>query len=195
MRCEAENPFRRWLCSSFCPNARKSIRPARLVRAYDGLMRRVLSKGQTAKAMEVEAALARAPRTVTAASEPEPIATLIRRGLRPTHSKPDLPFPRDWSTVAAEQLATRLGHYAFRLFLRGAILHPGAFRPAEGTQYVTPAMATRFAGFLEELGLARESEPGIYCLVHPAKSFGGVLEWYVAHELHRRLGFLVPSRL
>ena len=158
-------------------------------------MRRVLSKGQTAKAMEVEAALARAPRTVTAASEPEPIATLIRRGLRPTHSKPDLPFPRDWSTVAAEQLATRLGHYAFRLFLRGAILHPGTFRPAEVTQYVTPAMATSFAGFLEELGLAKESEPGIYCLVHPAKSFGGVLEWYVARELHRRLGFQVASGL
>ncbi len=165
------------------------------LRAYDGLMRRVLTKGQTAKEMEVEAALARPPRTVAPAFAREPIATLVRRGLRPTHSKPDLPFPRDWSTVAAERLSTKLGHYAFRLFLRGAILHSGAFRPAAVTQYVTPSMATSFASFLEELGLAKAHEPGFYCLVHPAKSFGGVLEWYVARELYRRLGFQVASGL
>src|SRR5690348_10900518 len=139
-------------------------------------MRRVLTRGRTAKEMEVEAALARPPRSVTAATGGDPLAALVRRGLRPTHSKPDLPFPRDWSPVAAERLSTKLSHYAFRLFLRGAILRSGAFRPPEVTQYVTPAMAMSFASFLEELGLAKKSEPGSYCLVHPAKGFGGVLE-------------------
>jgi hypothetical protein len=158
-------------------------------------MPRVLGKGQTAKQMEVAAALARPPRTASAASGVEPISTLMRRGLRPTHSKPDLPFPRDFSSAAAEQLSKKLGHYAFRLFLRGAILHSGDFRPGEVTQYVTPAMATRFANFLVDLGLAKASEPGFYCLVQPAKSFGGVLEWYVARELERRLDFEVASGL
>jgi hypothetical protein len=158
-------------------------------------MLRVPGKGQTAKQMEVAAALARPPRASAAGSSSEPIATLMRRGMRPTRSMPDLPFPRNLTSAAAEQLSKKLGHYAFRLFVRGAILHSGNFRPGEVTHYVTPAMATRFATFLVDLGLAKESEPGSYRLVQPAKSFGGVLEWYVARELERRLGFQVASGL
>ena len=163
--------------------------------AYDERMRPSLRTGLTAKQMEAEAARARPPPTVNASSELEAVAALVRRGLRPTPSKPDLPFPKGWKGSAAERLSLQLGHYAFRLFLRGAILRPDGFRAPEVTQYVSSATAKRFARTLQELGLLRELSPGFYRLVHPAKSFGGLLEWYVARELRRRLGFEVASGL
>ena len=166
-----------------------------LIGAYDEQMRPSVRTHQTAKQMEAEAARARPPRKVIASSELEPIAALVRRGLRPTPSKPDLPFPKGWNGSAAERLSLQLGHYAFRLFLRGAILRPEGFRADEVTQYVSTATANRFAKTLHELGLVRKLSPGFYRLVHPAQSFGGVLEWYVARELRRRLGFEVASGL
>ncbi|MBI5542771.1 MAG: hypothetical protein HY901_02705 [Deltaproteobacteria bacterium] len=36
---------------------------------------------------------------------------------------------------------------------------------------------------------------GRYRLLRPARSFGGTLEWYVARELKRRLGFEVATAL
>jgi hypothetical protein len=57
---------------------------------------------------------------------------LARRGLRPSCARSDLPFPADISGTAAE----RLGHYAFRLFLRGAIQRKNGFSPDEATGYV-----------------------------------------------------------
>src|SRR5215813_3152283 len=172
------------------------LSPSRIrTRAYDERMRSSVRAAQTAKQMEAKAARARPPGKVNASSELEAVAALVRRGLRPTPSKPDLPFPKGWDAAAAEHLALLLGHYAFRLFLRGAILHPEGFRAAEVTQYVSPATAKRFASTLQELGLLRELSSGFFRLVHPAKSFGGVLEWYVARELRRRLGFEVATGL
>ncbi len=45
------------------------------------------------------------------------------------------------------------------------------------------------------LGLATRLSGGRFRLLHPARSFGGTLEWYVARELERRLGFDVASGL
>jgi hypothetical protein len=112
---------------------------------------------------------------------------LVRRGLRPTLARPDLPFPRDLDGPAADRLAERLGHYGFRLFLRGAILASGPFRPAEATRYLDEPHAAAAADALVELGLAAPAPGGRLRLLHPARSFGGTLEWWVARELAARL--------
>jgi hypothetical protein len=112
---------------------------------------------------------------------------LIRRGLLPRPLEPDLPFPTDLPEPLADQLADRLSHYAFRLFLRGAILAGGPFRAGEVTRYVGATEAGRMAAVLERMGLADPAGAGRHRLSHPARSFGGVLEWWVGRELARRL--------
>jgi hypothetical protein len=115
------------------------------------------------------------------------MAMLVRRGLHPRPTAPDLPFPAGLAGPAADRLSERLGHYAFRLFLRGAILARGPFLPAEATGYVDAAHAGRMALELLRLGLADPAGQGRYALRHPARTFGGTLEWWVGRELARRL--------
>lgn len=112
---------------------------------------------------------------------------LVRRGLHPRPIAPDLPFPRDLDADRAERLAERLSHYAFRLFLRGAILAGGPFRPADATRYLAGPQAARMAADLVRLGLAAPAGRGRVRLVQPAANFGGTLEWWVGRELGRRL--------
>ena len=112
---------------------------------------------------------------------------LVRRGLRPRLARPDLPFPRDLAGEDADRVAARLGHYAFRLFLRGAILARGPFRPEDATRYLDAAGAARAAEDLVELGLAVRLPDGCVRLRQLPRSFGGTLEWWVARELARRL--------
>jgi hypothetical protein len=119
----------------------------------------------------------------------EVLAMLRRRGFRPRPWPPDLPFPPDFPPDRAERFARRLGHYAFRLFLRGAIQRPGGVRPVEATRYLGAEAARAMADALVDLGLAEAAGRGRYRLLHPPRSFGGTLEWYVARELAERLGF------
>ena len=119
----------------------------------------------------------------------EALAMLVRRGFQPTVAPLDVPFPQELDGEVAERLAERLGHYAFRLFLRGAILRRGVFSPTEATRYIGAAQAASLAEELVALGLAEREEGGRYRLRSPAHNFGGTLEWYVARELRRRLGF------
>jgi hypothetical protein len=145
-------------------------------------------------ARELEASAARRgppPRRATPASEP--LAMLVRRGLHPRLDARDVPFPKDLSREAEERVAERLGHYAFRLFLRGAILARGPFHPSEATRYVTPAQAGRMAVDLYRLGVAEPVGDGRYRLRRPARTFGGTLEWWVGRELARRLGAEVET--
>lgn len=121
------------------------------------------------------------------------LATLARRGLRPSLARPDLPFPPDLSGETADTLADLLGHYAFRLFLRGAIQHGDGFTPEQATDYVKAGHARAFAEKLVNLELAVAAGRNRYRLVRRAASFGGTLEWYVAHELRRWLGFDVAT--
>jgi hypothetical protein len=114
---------------------------------------------------------------------------LARRGLRPSKSRLDLPFPEDLEEERATRLSGLLGHYAFRLFLRGAIQKGKGFAPEEATQYLERAQSWACAESLVRLGLAERTSRSRYRLLWAAKSFGGTLEWYVARELSRRLGF------
>jgi hypothetical protein len=116
---------------------------------------------------------------------------LVRRGLRPRPARPDLPFREGLENASA--VAARLRHYAFRLFLRGAILAGGPFRPGEATRYLTAAQAGEMAEDLVRLGLAERAGAGRYRLRWQAHNFGGTLEWWIARELRERLALDVAT--
>jgi len=153
-----------------------------------------VKKALTARELEIEAAAAR-PRGPQKAFLPcrEAMAMLARRGLRPSKSRLDLPFPENLEEEKAARLSQLLDHYAFRLFLRGAILCPEGFAPEEATKYLKRAQSTIYAESVVKLGLAERTSERCYRLLGSAKSFGGVLEWYVARELGRRFGFDVAA--
>ena len=153
-----------------------------------------MRKARTARELELEAAAARPLRPQgTLFPNAEAMAMLARRGLRPSKSRTDLPFPEDLEEEKAARLTELLDHYAFRLFLRGAILHPEGFALEEATRYLERARAREYARVLIGLGLAERTSRGRYRLLWAAKSFGGTLEWYVARELRRRFGFDVAA--
>jgi hypothetical protein len=119
----------------------------------------------------------------------EAMAMLARRGLRPEKTVGDVPFPPQFDGQPAEELSEWLGHYAFRLFLRGAIRKSSDFLPADTTRYLTKAQSRNYAEVLIALDLAEKIARGRYRLKWAARSFGGTLEWYVGRELARRFGF------
>ncbi len=142
-----------------------------------------MKKARTAREMEIAAAAARPPKPHRAlVPGSEAMAMLARRGLRPSKARLDVPFPEDLEEEKAGRLAELLGHYAFRLFLRGAILHPEGFAPEEVTQYLKKSQSRAYAEALVKQGFAGQMS-----------SFGGTLEWYVARELGRRFGFDVAA--
>lgn len=153
----------------------------------------VMARHLTAGDMERVAA-ARPPRLRRPPAPPgDALGMLARRGLYPSLASPDLPFPSDIAAERADALAERLGHYAFRLFMRGVIHHGDGFTPDETTRYVSAAQARTFTETLVALGMVAASACNRYRLVRRAASFGGTLEWYVARELRRWLGFDVAT--
>jgi hypothetical protein len=118
---------------------------------------------------------------------------LVRRGLDPRLSRPDLPFDPALPEEQLEAIAARLGHYAFRLFLRGAILAPAGFLPSEATRYVAAEPAREMAEDCVALGLAERRPGGRYRLLTRARSFGGTLEWWMAREIGARLRIEVAT--
>jgi hypothetical protein len=152
-----------------------------------------MARRPTARDMERVAA-ARPPRLKRAPAPPGfALGMLARRGLRPSLSRPDLPFPADISAETADALAERLGHYAFRLFVRSVIRNGDGFTREETTSYVSAAPARRFTETLVALGMVASNGRDRYRLVRRAASFGGMLEWYVGRELRRWLGFDVAT--
>lgn len=152
----------------------------------------------TAVDLEREAAARSESTPVPSAPANEAVAMLIRRGFTPRPSRLDLPFPADLDGSTLDQLARHMGHYAFRLFFRGAILQHrkhGIFHPYEATRYVGAVQAQSFASTLRDLGLARIHSDGRCSLQYTANSFGPALEWYVAHEIRRTLGMAVAVGL
>jgi hypothetical protein len=119
----------------------------------------------------------------------EAAAMLARRGMLGEPIRLDLPFDPVSAADQFERICDHLERYAFRLFLRGAIQRPEGFSPAEATRYLAAAQAEALAEACVELGLMERAEGGRYQLVVKPKSFGGTLEWYIARELERRLGF------
>lgn len=148
-----------------------------------------MARRRTAHDLEAVAAAGAAPRLRADASGalPEPLAMLRRRGLDPRRSRPDLPFDPSLPPERLDAVAARLHHYAFRLFLRGAILKRGDFTPAQATNYLPAEGARELAEACVEDGIAERRPGGRYRLLHPARSFGGTLEWWLARELAGRL--------
>jgi len=136
---------------------------------------------------EAAAASAAAPAARKGEIGREPLAMLLRRGFHPSVGELDLPF--DEGRVDARRLADTLDRYAARLFLRGAIARPTGFLPEETSRFLTPENAAPIAEELLSLGLLERAQEGRLRLVLPARSFGGTLEWYVAHELAHRYRF------
>ncbi len=124
-------------------------------------------------------------------SHDEAMAALVRRGFTEvSRAKLDLPFDPDTYPAALQlRFVEALRHYAFRLFLRGAIQRPGGFAPDEATRFLGGPHADEMAALLADLGLATRDGDGRYHLTHPPNSFGSTLEWYVGQELTRRLRF------
>ncbi len=114
---------------------------------------------------------------------------LRRRGFATTAGEQLTPFPPDFEGPAADLLADRLSHYAFRLFLRGALQNGPEFVAADATRYLTDEKCREHAEALVHMGLAEPVSGNTYRLRYPTHSFGGTLEWYVARELRLRLGF------
>jgi hypothetical protein len=162
-----------------------------VARAHTG---RVTATRRTARDLEALAASAKPPRTARPAIPANgALAMLARRGLRPRATAPDLPFPAAMDEATAARVVDLLGHYAFRLFLRGAIQRGDGFAPEDATSYVSAARARTFAGAMVTLGLAVRLPQDRVRLAAAASSFGGVLEWYIGRELHRWLGFDVAT--
>jgi hypothetical protein len=155
--------------------------------------RRGKGRGATAKELEKRAAAIGPPRPGRPAPSGEAMAMLVRRGLRPRRTRPDLVFPPGLGEDAADSLSARLGHYAFRLFLRGALKHPDGFSATEATDYLPEEQRREAAEALVDLGIAVRAARGRYRFLRSARSFGGTLEWYVARELERRFGFDVAA--
>jgi hypothetical protein len=144
-----------------------------------------------AEELERAAAALASPDPPVEAPRSEPLAMLRRRGLDPRPSPPDLPIPPGHPAEQVEALVRRLRHYAFRLFLRGAILRAGGFSPAQTTRYVGARETRAMADELVRLGLAERLPRGRYRLLHPPRTFGGTLEWWLAAELRARLALEV----
>jgi hypothetical protein len=138
------------------------------------------------------AALPRQARQVSANAAGEAIAMLVRRGLQPGISAEDS-FLSQLDETRADKLAGWLDHYAFRLFLRGAIQNRQRFKPGETTRYLTQDQSRMYVQALVDLGLAENIGQDSYKLKWAARNFGGVLEWYVSRELVRRYGFDVAT--
>jgi hypothetical protein len=152
-----------------------------------------MKKKLSARELEIGAAQAHPPaRSAIATPLGEAISMLVRRGLKPAKSTQTL-IPPQMEEKTAERFSEWLGHYAFRLFLRGAIQKSEGFHPGETTKYLTEDQSLRYAEVLVDLGLAEESSSGWYKLKFATRSFGGILEWYVGRELALRYGFDVAT--
>jgi len=147
-------------------------------------------------ARELEFSAAKAgwmPVSINPAPESEVMAMLVRRGLRPSKTARDTPFPQPLDDSSADKLSNWLGHCAFRLFLRGAIKNSECFLPRETTSYISQVQLRHYSEVLVDLGLAEKLPQDRYRLKRTVASFGGTLEWYVGRELERRFGFEVET--
>lgn len=152
-------------------------------------------KRPTAREQEAAAALRRRPRARRTAPAHPVHAFLLRRGLEVKPTEPDLPLPRGLDPARVDRFGELLESYAFRLFVRGALKTPEGFSAEEATRYLDAHQAQALAEELLGLGILERQGRGRFSFVAPARSFGGVLEWYVARELERRLGFAVATGL
>src|SRR5262249_17511491 len=146
-------------------------------RRHDGRAGPVMIDPRTARQLEEDAAQELPEDQLELTQPGEALAMMVRRGFSPSFTAPDVPFDPDLPEPDAERLAAALDHYAFRLFLRGAIQHPDGFAPEQATRFLTPEHAARRAAEAAALGLVDHLPGGRFRLIKPACSFGGTLEW------------------
>jgi hypothetical protein len=153
-----------------------------------------MNKKLSVRELELRAAaLPRQDRQASANAGGEAVAMLIRRGLQPSRSAGNDLFLQQLDGACADKFSEWLDHYAFRLFLRGAIQNRQRFNPGETTRYLTQDQSRMYARALVDLGLAENISQDQYRLKWAVRNFGGVLEWYVSRELVRRYGFDVAT--
>jgi len=148
----------------------------------------------SARELELKAANAPPPR-VRAIVLPvnEAMAMLVRRGLHPEPVCSDPPIPKPVLDSREDEICSWLSHYAFRLFLRGAIQRADGYAPADTTRYLEINQTRRYAEVLVNLGLADRISRDHYRLKWASPNFGRTLEWFVGRELERKFGFEVAT--
>ncbi len=151
-----------------------------------------MPKRLSVRELEIRAAALHAPGGRVVSGGGESMAMLFRRGLQPEASAEDA-FLSKLSPERADRFSEWMGHYAFRLFLRGAIQKWRGFEPGETNRYLTQQQSRKYAQALVDLKLAENTERGRYRLKRAFRSFGGVLEWHVGREMERRFGFDVAT--
>jgi hypothetical protein len=155
---------------------------------------RTMKKKLTAHELESRAVADEPVRNSLKRAPPgEARAMLVRRGLRPGEAREELPFLHWMDRQSKDRLTEWLGHYAFRLFLRGAIQNAEGFLPAATTRYLSRDQSRDYAEALTGLGLAVKTSRNRFRLKEAAWSFGELLEWYVGRELEKRFGFSVAT--
>lgn len=134
-----------------------------------------MARRPTARDMERLCGGTAAATQASAGASGDALGMLARRGLRPALARPDLPFSSDISAETADALAERLGHYAFRLFVRGVIHHGDGFTPDEPTSYVSPTQARLFTETLVALVVVLPTAEAIRVLQKSPKKTNAVL--------------------
>ena len=116
-------------------------------------------------------------------------AALRRRGLRWDGQRDPTPLLVPRARAARERHEALLRHYSYRLVLRDVLKHRHELGPRDLVRYASRAVAGRYLRFLVEAGLVVRVGPGRYRLGDARiSSFGGTLEWYVAHVLACEFG-------
>src|SRR5207302_1132221 len=116
-------------------------------------------------------------------------AALRRRGLRCDVQRDPTPPLEPRARAARARHEALLRHYSYRLVLRDVLKHRHELGPRDLVRYASPAVAGRYLRFLVEAGLVVRLGPGRYRLGDARiSSFGGTLEWYVAHVLACEFG-------
>jgi hypothetical protein len=153
-----------------------------------------MKRKQSARELELKEAKALPPR-VRALFIPanEAMAMLVRRGLHPEPVCSDPPVAKPLLDSREDEICSWLSHYAFRLFMRGAIQRAEGFSPADTTRYLKKNQSRHYAEVLVKLGLADRISRDHYRLKWASRNFGRTLEWFVGRELERRFGFEVAT--
>jgi hypothetical protein len=102
---------------------------------------------------------------------------------------------RRFTESHAETLYPRMARYSFRLLFRDVIRCQRGFSLADLIRFCSPRVAESHLRFLIGIGAVGERPDGrrgkgggakrYRLLLHPVRSFGGLLEWFLAEALRR----------
>lgn len=130
-----------------------------------------------------------------------PVAPLLRRrgfGLHRGKRRLEEEAVRRFTESHADALYPRMARYSFRLLFRDIIRGQRGFGLSDLTRFCAPRVAESHLHFLSGLGAVGERRTGkgdetkrYRLLIHPVRSFGGFLEWFLAEALQRE--FAIPA--